>query len=245
MRLVINRTGLDAARIFMKLDLFELLLGIGVLALGLVVILFTFSQALGVASNPGPWLRNQLPQNQQVTGPSATFDWASNGLTATFTDSSQQGDSQIVSWDWDFGDGQRINAQNPQHTYSTDSIYQASLVVRDSNGKESTAIGQVDVVTGQSRSGRGLNNPLGGGGLNLNLNFGDILLPVAIVFLTFGLFLVMAIIGGKIMMAGWNLLKPKPETIRVRLKPKHLTQAFEQDAAMASPLATPPPPPTA
>lgn len=229
----------------MKREFLEGLLGLGVLALGLVIILFTFSTALGIASNPGPWLRNQLPQNQQPTGPTATFNWTSEGLAATFTDSSQHGDASIVSWDWDFGDGQRANTQNPQHTYSTNSSYQASLVVRDANGKESTAIGQVDVIGGQTRSGRGLNNPLGGGGLSLNLDFAQILLPVATVLLTFGLFLVMAIIGGKIMMAGWSILKPKPETIRVRLKPKQLTQAFEQDATMGSPSATPPPPPTA
>lgn len=226
----------------MKRDLFELLLGIGVLALGLVIILFTFSQALAIASNPGPWLQNQLPQNPQATGPMASFDWSSSDLTATFTDSSQQADSQIVAWDWDFGDGQRSNQQNPQHVYPTNSSYQASLVVRDANGKESTAIGQVDVVLGQTRSGRGLNNPFGGG-LNLDLNLGDVLLPVAIVLLTFGLFLVMAVVGGKITMAGWNILKPKPETIRVRLKPKHLTQAFEDDATPANPSATQPPPP--
>ncbi len=41
------------------------------------------------------------------------------------------------------------------------------------------------------------------------------------------------------MKAGWNILKPKPETIRVRLKPKHLTQGFEDDS-----MPTPPPPAT-
>ncbi len=227
----------------MKRDLFELLLGIGVLALGLVVILFTFSQALGIASNPGPWLRGQLPQTQQGAGPTASFDWSSNDLSVSFTDRTQQGDAQVIAWDWDFGDGQRSNLQNPQHTYPTNSSYQASLVVRDANGKQSTAVGQVDVVLGQTRSGRGLNNPLGGG-LNLDLNFGNILLPIAVVFLTFGLFLVMAVIGGKIMMAGWNILKPKPETIRVRLKPKHLTQAVEEDVPPTGVSSTPPPPPT-
>ena len=226
----------------MKRDLFELLLGIGVLALGLVVILFTFSQALGLAQNPGAFFRDQLPQNTQPAGPTASFDWSSNDLAVTFTDRSQPGDSAISSWDWDFGDGQRGNQQNPQHTYPTNSSYQASLVVRDANGKESTAVGQVDVIGGQTRSGRGLNNPLGSG-LNLDLNFGDILLPIAIAVLTIGLFLVMAIVGGKIMLAGWNILKPKPETIRVRLKPRHLTQAFEADTVPAITSAAPPPPP--
>jgi hypothetical protein len=236
---------LAGAVVRMRRDVLEGLLGLGVLALGLGIVLFTFSTALGIASNPGPWLRNQLPQTQPPAGPTATFNWTSSGLTATFTDASRQGDTSIVSWDWDFGDGQRSNARNPQHTYATNSSYQASLVVRDANNKESAAVAQVDVIVGQTRSGRGLNNPLGGSGLSVNLDFGQILLPVATVLLTFGMFVVMAIIGGKIMMAGWNILKPKPETIRVRMKPAQMTQLFEQDAVVGSRSASPPPPPAA
>lgn len=217
-----------------------MLLGIGVLALGLVVILFTFSQALALATNPGDFLRDQIAEEPQLVGPTATFDWTSNDLTVTFTDSSVAGDGPIVSWDWDFGDGERSNVQNPQHTYAVNSTYEASLVVRDANGKQSTAIAQVLTVAGQTRSGRGINNPLGGD-LSFDFNLGDILLPIAIGFLTFGLFLVMAVIGGQVMRAGWNILKPRPETIRVRLKPKHLTQALEDDASPTNP----PPPPAA
>ncbi len=223
----------------LKRDLFELILGIGILALGLVVILFTFSQAFAIATNPGPWLRNQLPQTQQPAGPSASFDWASNDATVTFADSSQPGDAQIVLWDWDFGDGQRGSAQNPTHTYSSYTAYQASLVVRDANGKESLAVAQVITVLGDTRSGRGVNTPTGEG-LNLNLDFAGVLLPIGVVFLTFGLFLVMTVVGGSIMKAGWNILRPRPETIRVRLKPKQLTQAFEDESMPA----TPPPPAT-
>lgn len=227
----------------MKRDFFELLLGIGVLALGLIVILFTFSQALALAANPGTFLRDQLAQEPQVIGPTATFDWTSNGLGVSFTDSSVAGDGPIVSWDWDFGDGERSNVQNPQHTYAANSTFEASLVVRDANGKQSLAVSQVVTVDGQTRSGRGVNNPLGGD-LNFDLGLGDILMPVAVGFLTFGLFLVMAVVGGQIMRAGWNILRPRPDTIRVRLKPKHLTQAFEDDMTSTS-AANPPPPPAA
>src|SRR2546427_372653 len=45
---------------------------------------------------------------------------------------------------------------------------------------------------------------------------------------------------GAVTRAGWNMIKPKPETIRVRLKPKHLTQAIEEDAP--SMVMLPPPP---
>ncbi len=175
----------------MKRDLFELLLGIGVLALGLIIILFTFTQALAIAQNPGEFFQNQLSYSEQVVGPTATFDWSSNDLSVTFTDTSRPGDGPIVAWDWIFGDGQRSNAQNPQHTYPSSGGYEASLVVRDANGKESTAIANVTVSVGQTRGGRGLNNPFGAGDLGLNLNFGDFLLPVAIALLTFGLFLML------------------------------------------------------
>jgi len=221
----------------MKRDLFERILGIGVLALGLAVILFTFSQALAIATNPGPWLGGQLPQNPQQAGPIASFDWTSSDATVTFADSSGPGDASIVSWDWDFGDGQRGSVPNPTHTYSSYTAYQASLVVRDANGKESIALAQVTTVLGDTRSGRGFNTPTAAG-LNLNLDLAELLLPVAIVFLTSGLFLVMTVAGGSIMKAGWNILKPKPETIHVRLKPKHLAQALEEDST----LTIPPPP---
>jgi hypothetical protein len=67
-----------------------------------------------------------------------------------------------------------------------------------------------------------------------------ILQPVAITFLTFGMFVVMSMVGGAITRAGWNMVKPKPETIRVRLKPRDLTRAMEQDTGTV--IAYPPPP---
>lgn len=223
----------------LKRDLFELLLGIGILALGLVVILFTFTQAFAIATNPGEWIQGQVPQTEQPVGPTGSFDWASNSLTVTFTDTSRPGDAAIVSWDWDFGDGQGSNAQSPEHSYPSNSVYNATLVVRDANGIESLAFAQVTAFLGETRSGRGMTNPFGEG-LSIDFNVADMLLPVATVLLTFGLFLVMATIGGKIMMAGWSILKPKPETIRVRLKPKLLTQAIEDEARGVGP----PPPAT-
>ena len=56
---------------------------------------------------------------------------------------------------------------------------------------------------------------------------------------------IMWLVGASIMKAGWNLIRPRPETIRIRLKPKHL----EAEPVYASPSASPdagpmsPPPP--
>src|SRR5438876_96966 len=75
-------------------------------------------------------------------------------------------------------------------------------------------------------------------GLSLNFDLTGILQPLAIVLLTGAMYLVLAIVGGTVTKAGWNLIKPKPETVRVRMKPRQLTQAFEEDTAKA---AMPPP----
>lgn len=222
----------------MKRDLFELLMGIGVLALGLVVLLFTFSQALALAQNPGDFLRNQVPAEPR--GPTSTFDWTSSDLTLNVMDDSHAGDVGIVEWSWNFGDGVLVSGQNPgPHTYASSSVYNVTLVVRDENGLESTSFASVQAIAGETRSGRSVGNPFEGG---LTLDFGGIILPLAVAFLAFGLHGVMALVGGMITRAGWNLVKPKPETIRVRLKPEHLMRAAEPDTTDAAP---PPPPPHA
>jgi len=223
-----------------KRDLVELLLGVGVMAVGLVILLFTLWNALALAQNPGAFLENQIPDQPQP--PSASFDWTGTDRVVTFTDTSRAGDGAIVSWSWDFGDGNRSGAQTPSHQYAADGVYQASLVVEDSNGARSTGVAQVDVVTGATRSGRSI----GGVGEGLDLDLGGILLPFAVAFLTFGLYIVMAMVGGAVLKAGWNLIKPRPETIRVRLKPSHLTRQLEEDAAAAlapSGMRPPVPPP--
>lgn len=232
--------------VLLKRDLLELLLGIGVLALGLVILLFTFSQALSLAQNPGTFFQSQLPQSQQSQGPTASFTWQSDDFNATFQDTSRAGDAAINSWQWEFGDGGTFNGPNPPlHRYTSTGLKTVNLTVRDANNQESRAVGEVVIAPGTVNPGS--SHPDLNAGLNIEINFGDILLPLAVGILTMGLYLVMALIGGMITKAGWNLIKPKPETIRVRLKPKHLTQAFEEDAAataaQASPQVAPPIPP--
>jgi hypothetical protein len=217
----------------------ELLLGIGVLALGLGLLWFTFSQAMTIASAPGDYFQEQFPQAPTPPrGPSASFSWDSTNLTASVLDTSREGDSAIVSWDWNFGDGTRVPGRNPgPHTYSNASVYQVSLIIRDANGMEARAIAQVEAVPFQTRSGESLADPTAG--LIPSFDLSDILRPVGFSFLTFGMYTIMAIVGSAVTRAGWNLIKPKPETIRVRLRPRHLTQAFEEDARSFN---VPPPP---
>jgi hypothetical protein len=223
----------------LRRDHVEMLLGLAVLALGIGLLIFTFSHALAIASAPGDFFRSQVPQNQAPKGPAASFRWDTNDFNATLQDTSRPGDAAITSREWDFGDGTRVSGPSPgPHRYTNASVYQASLIVRDANGKESRALAQVQVVPRQIRSGESVADPTAG--INLGFDLSGILQPVAITFLTFGMYVVMTLVGGAITRAGWNMVKPKPETIRVRLKPRDLTRAMEQDTGTV--IAYPPPP---
>ena len=225
---------------FLRREHVELLMGIGVLALGLGLLLFTFSHALTIATAPGDFFRSQFPQQQAPKGPTASFNWDTSGFNATVQDTSRQGDVAITTWEWNFGDGTRSSGPNPSpHTYANPSVYQVSLIVRDGNGREGRAVAQVEAVPAQTRSGTSMGDPTAG--LQPGFDLSGILQPVAITFLTFGMYVVLAMVGGAVTRAGWNMIKPKPETIRVRLKPRHLTQAMEDDASSVVML---PPPPT-
>src|SRR5438093_9299651 len=217
----------------------ELLIGIGVLALGLGLLLFSAPPAHANPPAPGDFFRGQFPQ-QTPQGPIASFTWDTNGSnTTTVQDTSRQGDVAIASWDWNFGDGARVSGRNPgPHMYANASVYQVSLIIRDDNGKERRAIAQVQAVPMQPRSGDSLAEPTAG--LQLSFDLSGILQPVAITFLTFGMYVVLSMVGGAVTRAGWNMIKPKPEPIRVRLKPRQLTQTMEEDPP--SMVMLPPPP---
>lgn len=55
-------------------------------------------------------------------------------FTVDFTDQSGPGDSPIVSWSWDFGDGGTSTDQNPSHTYTTPGTFDITLLLVDANG---------------------------------------------------------------------------------------------------------------
>jgi PKD repeat protein len=222
-----------------KRDHLEIVLGLGVLALGLGLLVFTFTHAMAIAADPGDFFRSQFPDNQNPRGPSASFTWDTNDLTATVRDTSRQGDATITTWDWNFGDGTRVTGSSPSpHGYTNASVYQVSVIVRDGNGLESRAVAQVQTVPTQTRSGDSVGDPTAGLGSALDLS--GILRPVAVTFLTFGMYMVMAVAGGAVTKAGWNMIKPKPETVRVRIKPSQLTQSIEGDPRSLT--AYPPPP---
>ena len=70
----------------------------------------------------------------------------------------------------------------------------------------------------------------------------NVLVGVAAVITTFFMLLIMWLIGASITKAGWNLIRPRPETIRIRIKPKHLEAELTEAAQAATPSNPPPPP---
>ncbi len=63
---------------------------------------------------------------------------ARSGDPITFQDESADFDSEIVAWEWRFGDGATATGPVVVHTYSTDGEYVVSLRVEDANGEVAT-----------------------------------------------------------------------------------------------------------
>lgn len=79
------------------------------------------------------------------------FAWApATALTVNFTDASTTPLGTILSWAWNFGDGNTSTLQNPTHTYATAGTYAVSLTVTNS-GETSTTV----TYTGQVVSNNG------------------------------------------------------------------------------------------
>ncbi len=108
------------------------------------------------------------------------------GGTNVFTDNSSANSANIISWQWDFGDGNLSNLQNPQHIYLQADTFNVSLVVINSNGCEDTVIQNVivyplpdpdftvaAVCLGDSSHFYDNSSSLGGNVISWHWNFGD------------------------------------------------------------------------
>ena len=57
------------------------------------------------------------------------------GFAVKFTDASTD-DGEVVSWEWDFGDGTKSTGRDPVHVYTKEGTYVVKLRVRDEVGLE-------------------------------------------------------------------------------------------------------------
>jgi len=83
------------------------------------------------------------------TAPVANFTYAPNlpgaGEQVQFTDASTDGQNNIQTWAWDFGDGATSALRNPTHAYAAVGTYAVSLTVTDAGGLSNTTERNVTV----------------------------------------------------------------------------------------------------
>ncbi len=79
--------------------------------------------------------------------PVANFSYTTNGLAASFTDSSTDSDGSIASHSWNFGDGSTSTAASPSHTYASANTYSVTETVTDNLGATGSKTSSVTVGT--------------------------------------------------------------------------------------------------
>ena len=102
-----------------------------------------------VVTDPGTQPTNNAP--------SADFDIVCVSLTCTLTDASSDpdGNTDIVAWEWDFGDGEGADVQSPPaHSYTASALssFTVRLRVTDAGGLSSSRSRQISVAPPASLS---------------------------------------------------------------------------------------------
>jgi len=94
------------------------------------------------------------PVNQP---PVASFTLSCSSLDCTFTDESSDPDAgdAVVSWEWDFGDGNTSTDQNPTHSYTATApdTFTVTLIAADNEGAADTTSNEVIVAPPASCEG--------------------------------------------------------------------------------------------
>lgn len=222
----------------MRRETADMAIGLILLIVGIIIMMSVFFMAMNLVSTAGDYFREQVPEEERIEGPEARFRWETNDLSVTFEDQSQEGDGDITVYEWDMGDGNPYGDPNPTHNYQDYGEYEVSLRIVDENDKSSSARGNVIIRIGNITSGTSRLDSEGGG---FEADFGNVIIPIAIAILVGVLFVVMFAVGAAITKAGWNILKPKPEKLKIKLKPKEMEVI--QVGTYAAPPREPPPQP--
>src|SRR5580765_4256551 len=99
--------------------------------------------------------------------PTANFSFTTNGLAASFTDTSTDSGGTIGTHSWTFGDGGTSTAANPSHTYAAAGIYNVTETVADSvNTSATNSTTKSVTVTSSGGGGNTLTNGVAVTGLS-------------------------------------------------------------------------------
>jgi len=85
--------------------------------------------------------------------PAVNFSYTARRNKVVFTDRSTDSDGTIVSWFWDFGDGNTSTEQNPSNWFSGYGTYTVTLTVTDDDGAKNSQSKTVTFTT-KTRKGR-------------------------------------------------------------------------------------------
>ncbi len=108
----------------------------------------TYTVSLTMTSPNGCVSQQQFPDAIFVQiGANTAFTYTFDSCAyepAKYFDQSTAGDANITGWNWDFGDGNTSDEQNPLHTFDDPGSYPVTLTVADENGCEISATQMVD-----------------------------------------------------------------------------------------------------
>jgi PKD repeat protein len=103
-----------------------------------------------------------------IASPSlALFAYEVDGLNVTFIDLSVSETSNIVEWNWNFGDGSTSQEQSPIHSYGIPGTYYVTLDVVDQYGADGLQYWEYISLEGESSCGVDLGDVTGDGGINI------------------------------------------------------------------------------
>jgi hypothetical protein len=127
-----------------------------------------------------------------------------------FNDNSIEGDGDIVTHTWDFGDGMSSDRRSPSHDYASLGDYTVTLTVEDDNGNSDTADTIVHLEQGSQEGDTGEGS--------FDLGFGGMFQRIGVIALAVGLLAILVMVGGRVAMAGVHLLRPQTKTLRFKIK---------------------------